>query len=276
MFKVVRETCIAGAVIDVTVKGSNHVCGNCRKPKLNPTPEAVKKNNDRIAAKNLTRILNANFYPGDYHVTLTYQGEEPGQEEAERELQNFLRRMRRQFKKANKEFKYIAVTEFVNHRIHHHVVMSYIDIRTIAEQWKRGMVRTTPLDRNRNYAKLAEYLIKETTKTFRDADNVFKKRYTCSRNLERPVVMREEVPAYKLHGEIKALKGYEIDRDSVRRFENPITGLEHLEYSMISTDPTPRLKKWRNGEVVKKGETLLKFDCFKQLYLEGKDWELMQ
>ncbi len=46
--------------------------------------------------------------------------------------------MRREFRKAGKEFRYIAVTEYEHHRIHHHVVMSYIDLPVITTQFHRG------------------------------------------------------------------------------------------------------------------------------------------
>lgn len=276
MFKVVRETCIAGAVIDMTIKGSNHIKGSCRAPRRNETPKAVQENNDRIAAKELTRLLNNNFYPGDYHATFTYAGQEPTQEEAKRELKNFLSRMRREFAREGKEFKYVAVTEFKNHRIHHHVVMNFIESQKVQDQWKRGLVRFTPLDKTRNYRKLANYLIKETTKTFREVGNVYKKRYTASRNLERPVIVREEVTASMLFKDPKPLKGYVIDEDSVRRFENPITGLEHLEFCMVSTEYVPRLKKWRSGTVIKRSEAYTRFEEYRQSKLdEYAGWELL-
>ena len=45
--------------------------------------------------------------------------------------------------------------QYENHRIHHHVVMPYIDQRIITKQWKRGRIRGfNPLDRSRNYKKL--------------------------------------------------------------------------------------------------------------------------
>ena len=95
MDKVIRETCIAGAVIDRTVKAS-FPHGGARRPKSKPTSEAVRKNNDRIAAKKLTRLINANFMPGDLHVTLTY-AEVVNVEKANHELDLWLRRMRREY-----------------------------------------------------------------------------------------------------------------------------------------------------------------------------------
>ena len=47
--------------------------GGKRKPRMNPTPEAVARTNFRNAVKMLTAKLNHHFVPGDYHLTLTYE-----------------------------------------------------------------------------------------------------------------------------------------------------------------------------------------------------------
>ena len=275
MDKVIRETCIAGAVIDRCIKAS-FPHGGSRKPKSEPTSEAVRKNNDRLAAKQLTRLINANFYPGDLHTTLTY-AEVVSVEEAQHQLDLWLRRMRREFRKAGKDFRYIAVTEYEHHRIHHHVVMSYIDLPVITTQWTRGRVRCTALDRSRSYRALAEYLIKETQKTFRQPDNALRRRWKASRNLIRPAVKREWVSVRELFRDPKALKGYQLDEDSIRRYQNPITGLEHLEYQMIAIDPEPRLRRWKKGRKARP-ETYIRMDNLrdqeKKLGEEEGTWEL--
>ena len=239
MSKIVRETWIAGAVISVMLKpkfGSNT---GTRQPKHNPTSAAVMKNNDRIALRKLAALLNMNFYPGDYHTTLTYAGDAPDQQAAKKELNNFIRRMKREYEKLGKEFYWI----------------SYIDHAIIQKQWTNGKIWTSSLDRTRNYTELAEYLIKETQRTFRKPENATKKRWSGSRNLKRAVVRRELVEARQLFEDPKPLKGYQIDSDSIHRYEHPFTGLEHLEYQMTSTDPVPRLKTWRKGIIVDRQET---------------------
>ena len=232
MSKIVRETWIAGAVISVMLKSKFGSNTGTRQPKHNPTSAAVMKNNDRIALRKLAALLNMNFYPGDYHTTLTYAGDAPDQQAAKKELNNFIRRMKREYEKLGKEFYWIAVTEYENKRIHHHIVMSYIDHAIIQKQWTNGKIWTSSLDRTRNYTELAEYLIKETQR-----------------------VRRELVEARQLFEDPKPLKGYQIDSDSIHRYEHPFTGLEHLEYQMTSTDPVPRLKTWRKGIIVDRQET---------------------
>lgn len=278
--RVIRETCIAGAVIDRCIKASFPHKGK-RKRKEKATSDAVKKNNDMLATKILTRLLNLNFFPGDYHTTLTY-AEIVTVEEANRQLDNWIKRMRREYKKLDKEFYYIAVTEYKNHRVHHHIVMNYIDSRIIDKQWKYGHIWLSTLDKSRNYRKLAEYLIKETQKTFREPGNSTKRRWKPSRNLKRPVVKREWVSISQLFqnlDELKPIKGYEIDRESVRKYTNPVTGLEHIEYQMISTEAVPRLKVWRKGRKLKRNETYLRMQDIRQLDMELEDnaaiWDVL-
>ena len=278
--RVIRETCIAGAVIDRCIKAS-FPRGGKRKKKEKATSDAVKKNNDMLALKNLTRLINLNFYPGDLHTTLTY-AEELSPEEANSELEKWIKRMRREYKKLDKEFYYIAVTEFKNKRIHHHVVMNYIDFQVINRQWKMGRIRCTPLDKTRNYRVLAEYLIKETQKTFREPENATKRRWKPSRNLKRPVVKREWVSISQLFqnlDDIKPLKGYEIDRDTLRKYTNPVTKLDHLEYQMVSNEAVPRLSEWRKGKKVNRNETYRKMDEMRQMDMELEDhaavWDVL-
>ena len=251
----IRETCVAGATIWTVIKYSVRSGRGQRARRSNPTREAVMKNNDRLALRQLTMLMNANFHPGDWHITLTYQDIPPCQSEAKREIKNFKDRMGREYAKRNITFRWIEVTEYKNHRIHHHMVLTYIEPEVIERQWKRGHVRFTALDRTRNYRKLAEYFIKETSKTMREPGNETKKRWSASRNLIRPIAKREVVAPSTIYDNPKAIKGYEIDPDTVRRYEHPYTGIEHLEYMQCSTDPVPRLKTWRKGTPIERQET---------------------
>ena len=70
--KVYKETIMAGRTILRSIKISSGDHRDKRAPKKNITPDAVRKNNDRLAVKNLTADLNANFEGGDMHITLTY------------------------------------------------------------------------------------------------------------------------------------------------------------------------------------------------------------
>lgn len=248
-----RETTVAGKTIFVQKKATSRIetKGRKRKAKCNPTAAAVQKVNDRNAERDLAIKLNANFVGGDYHLTLTYAGDTPTPSQAKRQLANFFQNVRRWAKKEGRELKYIAVTEYEHKRIHHHVVMSNIDQDIIEKYWKYGHVNFKLLDETGNYSRLAAYLLKETARTFREADNPCKRRYTCSRNIVTPVTKRELITSKEVSEEPKAIKGYYIDQDTIQYYDHAILEVECCEYIMVSLDKEPRLKRWSKGDKVK-------------------------
>ena len=253
--RLIKETCVAGATIDVALRiSSPKKKGEKRKSKDNITPEKVQKINDRNAEKELTRILNHNFLPGDWHLVLTYSGEEPTELQAKKDREAFIRKLNTRFKKENRILKNVCVTEFMHERIHHHIVCSFIDYETIATIWTKGDVRPTLMKRDRNYKKLAAYLIKETTKTFRKEMSPFKRRYTCSRTIVKPEVRKEYVSFKHLREDPKPLQGYYIDQDTLRKGNHEVTNYPYLEYTMISLEETPRISKWKRGKKIKSKE----------------------
>ena len=247
--KVVRETCIAGKTIDRTIKVTSGNHRNRRAPKSNITSEQVRKNNDRMAVKHLMRLLNANFTGGDLHVVLTYEIE-ADQQQAKKDRNAFIKTLRREMGKKGQELKYIAVTEYENTRIHHHLVISKVKAELLERIWKKGWVKLAVLDDSGNYINLAEYLIKETLRTFRQGDCQQKRRFSASTNLVRPVPTRKDVSEAELFDDPEAIDGYYIDQDHCRRYEHPVTGLEHLEYIMVAIDKPRRFKRWPGEQIV--------------------------
>lgn len=264
--RLIKETCIAGAVLDRTIKLTyGSVRGKSRKKKENPTPKQVQDNNDRIAIRKLARVINANFGPGDFHVVLT-DAKGMTEEEALKERQLFLRRMRREYKKADSEMKAVWATE-MDPRSHHHLIMSGIDIQKIVRQWPHGRVNVLPLDDARDYTKLAEYLIKQTNTAFRDPSMATRQRYGRTRNLEDPVVVKQEARACDFDiNKIRPVKGYHLDPDSIEEYTNPITGIPTLTYRMIADDAVQKnaahRKRWRGKRI--KEESFARFEALKQ------------
>lgn len=267
--RLIKETCIAGRTIDRTVRVTHGVvAGRKRSEKTNPTPESMQRNNDRIAVLNLTRCINENFGPDDGHLILTY-AEEPTHEEAKHRFDLFRRRLQRKAKKAEIEVKMVWATELQS-RIHHHVVINRVDLALIRECFTWGRVKWIPLDEesNGNYYRLAEYIIKETSESFRDPDNQTRQRYSRTRNLRYPIIIRQEAsPKEFTIDNIKAIKGYQIDPDTVVEFENPISGSPTIFYMMTAVDKEPRLKRWRGGKNARKvkPESLTTFEQLRQI-----------
>ena len=99
-----------------------------RRKRCRPTSEIQKKLNQRNAAKRLTRIVHMNFTSRDLALHLTYDPAHTPEsaEDALRIVQNYLRTLKRRYRKIGVEFKYILSTEKGGRggRIHHHLIIS--------------------------------------------------------------------------------------------------------------------------------------------------------
>ena len=220
-----------------------------RSANINRTPENMKKVNERNAAKNLRRKINANFTAGDYHLILTYRPEERAlnPEDARNDLKRFLDRMRRHYKKLEKELKYIAVAEYGKVSMHFHMVVNGgVLPEEINKIWGHGRVGLRVLDDSGDYIKLADYLIKQTRKTYNDPEKaVFKKRWCSSRNLKEPEVETNIVKADSWREYPKAPKGYMIIPDSIEYGVSEITGYPYQYYRMIKIPDKKQKEKKR-------------------------------
>lgn len=244
-----KYICIAGKSIITEIKVTSGDHRGKRAPKKNITAEKVQKNNDRLAILNLTKILNANFGDGDLHITLTY-ADVPDIITAKKDRKNFIERLKYRMKKQGKELKAICVTEYENKRPHHHIILNTNDIEMIVECWGKGHIHTSALDDTGNYSELAKYLVKETNKTFRRKDSVHKRRYARIGKLIYPVTTEHDSSYEELIEDPVPISGYYIPIGCQRRFEHPITGLEHQEYIQVAIDKPRRFKKWPKGKIV--------------------------
>lgn len=161
-----------------------------RRKKLKPTPETQQRLNEKRAEGKFIRILNANFGSDDLKVELTYKPEclPESDEEAAKELRNFLRRVKR-YRERNglSELKYVAVTEKGSRsgRYHHHLVLNGgVPLRDLVELWGKGIVGTDLLQLNENgLADLGVYMLKQA----RGLDFLpGKRKWTSSKNLVHP------------------------------------------------------------------------------------------
>jgi len=163
-----------------------------RRKKAKPTSEVQQKLNEIYAEEKLIRIANANFTPRDYKVELTYSSEYLPQsdEDADRELTNFLRRVKRYRKQHGlSELKYIAVTEKGSRsgRYHHHLIMSGdIELFDLVALWGKGIVGSDLLIFDENgIANLVKYMMKQL-KEF------VGKKYKRSRNMIVPEAKKRD------------------------------------------------------------------------------------
>lgn len=220
-----------------------------RGDKVKPTKEAQKKVNIRRAERTLRLILAENYRDGDLHIVLGYirKKGKPNRtrEEMRKDADVFLREMRKAFKAEGRELKYIHVMEIGEKGArHHHFVINYIDTRIVQACWKKAYAENSkihvhPLDTGGDYSRLASYLIKYTDKAAGTEEALQGKRWNCSRNLRRPE------PEYRIikdrnqySTEPKAMKGYYIDKDSVKVgiHSEDFYGYGYLSYRMVQLE----------------------------------------
>lgn len=217
----VKKTVKAGKTVEIFKYHSaryKSTKNNTRRKNHTTTSTTQQRVNQEMSEQKLRWLMNANFSEGDIHLVLTYKQElRPTAEDAVKHLRNYLRRIDRVYTKLGLEFKYITVTEYENAAIHHHLVLPSIDFRLLQDKWPFGRVRPTLLYGD-NFGNLASYFIKETSKTFNKEEGCFGKRWNASKNLKQPKITREVIRADSWQMVPKALKGYQIIKDSVRDF----------------------------------------------------------
>ena len=160
--------------------------------KIQKNKESQKNLNNKNAQKNFIRKINTNFKSGDYFITFTYSNNNLPKDhaEAKKDMQNFIRRLKRQIskKKLDVELKYVYVTEHSEGpkgiRCHHHIIMNAIlPMEDIESSWKLGRRNNIRLlDTDELWLTgVAKYLCK---------DPKGKKRWCGSKNLKEPKIRR--------------------------------------------------------------------------------------
>lgn len=161
-----------------------------RRKKEKESALKQKNLNDKNARKHLIRLINTNFTDDDLAVHLTYtEGTLPNsEEEARKDVSNYLRRIKHYRKKNGlPPLKYIAVIEYKEHeenakgvRMHHHIIMSAIDRDIVEELWGKGRANADRLKADEfGYEALGRYITK---------DPKGNKRWTQSKNIKQPTI----------------------------------------------------------------------------------------
>lgn len=147
---------------------------------------AQKNLNDKNAKKKIIRKINANFTKEDLIIDLTYKGKVPNEDQAKKDIQNYIRRLKN-YRKKNKlpKIKYIYVMEFKDEdskktRIHHHMIMNGMDRDDAEKLWGKGYANCKRLQPNEfGLEGLARYITKDRSGC---------KRWCSSRNLKEPKI----------------------------------------------------------------------------------------
>jgi len=228
--------------------------GEQRAPKVKPTPEQIKKQNQRNRENRVRRLIKMNFYPNDLWVTLKYPaGIRKPVGEVKKDLKAFLGAMRREYKKRGEPFKYIYRMEIGERGgIHIHILVNRMrgtpdtDV-LIQTKWIHGRAYYASTHEAGGYQELAAYIVKQPEEELDGQMSLFPAQdqkvlcsYSTSRNLVRPEperkvysqrTVRKLMEQVMKTGQPVPTEGYYIDRDSVRCGVNPYTGMSYLHYT---------------------------------------------
>lgn len=224
--------------------------GEKRQKKEKPTPEQMQLYNRINKAKRIRRTIGLNFGPSDYWVTLTYKkGERKDMAGVKHDVKNFKDRLRRPYKKAGVELKWMQVIEIGKRGgIHIHMVLNRIEGTDllVAKNWGHGHPYFKQLYEEGQYEQLSHYMAKlppeqegdkkreECLQELTDANYSF----STSRNLVRPEpderkVYTRRTMEHAIKQGPKPTPGYYIDKDSIRIGVNKITGWSYMYYTEL-------------------------------------------
>ncbi|MEK5389564.1 RNA replicase [Margalitia sp. FSL K6-0131] len=219
-------------MIQVAILGNNGAGDKENGKRTIKTPKARNLKMKEIEV--FSDLMDMNFKVGDKYVTLTYGKEEVSLDEAGRDFENWIKRMRDRYS----DFKYLGVRSFQKRgTIHFHVLMDIPDIP--AEElrngifqniWGHGIVNVKMIHSQQivdRYAKLKKYLIKNLSEFKADERSFGKRLYLQSNNLIKPKIIRGnyfEIMEYlgDIEGGLKKVDG--------RRFS-----VEFLNYIEVQT-----------------------------------------
>lgn len=169
-----------------------------RAAKHKTTTAAQKIINTKLAQGRLEMKLAANFSNKDYFVTFTYDGDNPDRKTVKRDKNAFIRQLRTARRARNQDFKWIFCIEcrHGDGRYHLHAVINsadkQLDYDEISSLWTHGHVDISRLfDRKHKFSTwldIARYMTKERPEEGTDVTPVGAQIYTCSRNLDKPII----------------------------------------------------------------------------------------
>lgn len=238
----IRREVKAGSIVEVKEYYSHryHAKGD-RGARIRPSPDSMKKQNQRIAEQNLRWLMNANFKGGDYLIRLDFNKWPPLDSI---EMQNMtakaMRQLKKLYQKAGLELKYIYVKEVGKRSSRHlHLMVNRIDTEVLRTWWQYGGIHIDPIDDSGQYGQIAAYFIKYAGRTEDAEGELVGKRYYASRNLEKPKITKRVIKSNRFKAVPRVPKGFYLDKDSVRQGVSDFTGWEYFSYTLIRLERGP-------------------------------------
>ena len=192
-----RRTTVSGPRIDAEVFPvfGRQQKGDLRRARSQITREAQQRANDERSRRHLIQMVEANFTERDVAVTLSYAGKAPDPERIDKDIRNFLGRVRRRRTQLGlDELKYIyaiggdemPAAGYSGKRPHIHMIMNGgIDRDTLEAIWAKGYANADRLQpRDEGLGGIAVYLTRQ--KQDRPQKPGVRK-WRGSRNLKQPI-----------------------------------------------------------------------------------------
>lgn len=145
--------------------------------------EEYKVRRGTRALNTIRRIALLNFSQNDKFLTLTFKENETDIEIANKELDKFIKKLRRR----HSELKYISAIQFQKRgAIHYHLLINlpYVEQKELLELWGNGFVDIRKL---KNVDNVGAYISRYIIRDAKDERLKGKKSYSTSKGLKRPV-----------------------------------------------------------------------------------------
>lgn len=192
-----RRTTVSGPRIDAEVFPvfGRAQRGELRRAKSQATKEAQKRANDEQSRLHLIQLVEANFTEKDVSITLSYEGQPPEPSRVDKDVRNFVARVKRARAKAGlPDLKYIysiggdemPSAGYSGKRPHVHMILSGgIGRDQLEKIWGKGIANADRLQpRSDGLGGIAVYLTKQKQDR---PEKPGARKWRGSRNLKQPV-----------------------------------------------------------------------------------------
>ena len=222
-----------------------------RLPRKDKTDVSQEERHRRHKRDRLTRLLLDNFEEGDKYLTFTFRYGPPSVEEIKEAWKKIKRQLKDKYKRAGKEFQYVAVIECLTGggRPHGHIIIKNLDgitVSKIQKLWGRGFVTAKEYGGTIQDARnIAAYFTKSKTERFNSP-------IQTSKNLIRSEPKVETVKRSETYYEhIRTPKGYipvEVDGWSAEGFTEEGFAYRRAIFELVEKVPPRRRGKPREVE----------------------------
>lgn len=191
--------------------------------KVNPESKVVESSVRRSRTSLRRLILNNAYAWKDKHgniippklLTLTFKENITDLKSANKLFTDYIQRLNYRFENTlNETLKYVCVVEFQKRgAVHYHLVLfnfPFIDYvyKKLNDVWGEGRIHFATIKRNDDVSKVVSYISKYISKQNKDGRFWGQKRYFSSRNLEKPIIITDDVAVHMIKLRIKKYKKY--------------------------------------------------------------------